>query len=137
MKWGEILDAIIGKNTNWSVIIGIGHFKGWKMCNISRCNSLASWFLKLTTVRWPNSTLFFLKLLYPKHGTSWTVKLKFAFISMWQAIYNSILEINNSQISWFHDPADTPDSPAFCSASGVISDLIWIFMADISGVCPT
>ena len=22
----------------------------------------------------PNSTIFFLKLLYPKHGTSWSVK---------------------------------------------------------------
>ena len=50
------------------------------------------------TDRWPNSTLFFLKLLYPKHGTSWSVKLKFAFIQMWQAIYNSNLQRNNLQV---------------------------------------
>ena len=31
----------------------------------------------------------------------WSVKLKFAFISMWQAIYNSILQRNSLQTSWF------------------------------------
>ena len=29
------------------------------------------------------ATLIFLKLIYPKHGTSWSVRLKFTFISMW------------------------------------------------------
>ena len=46
---------------------------------------------KSYTDRWPNSTLFFLKLLYLKHGTSWSVRLKFRFylnVSCW---YNSIL----------------------------------------------
>ena len=40
----------------------------------------------VSTVRWLNSSLFFLRLYpkqHPKHGTSWSVKFNFTFISMW------------------------------------------------------
>ena len=36
--------------------------------------------------RWPNSTLFFLNLLYPKHGTSWSANYFFIRLSYKQLV---------------------------------------------------